>query len=127
MLLFNFNITLCIIVPSDTPQNFNSVTNRLQIVFTWSAPEYPNGIITHYQLTVSIASVTVKNGYDITSYLIIATEEPTYTRIIYGLIPYQQYSATVAARTIVGYGPETQTSGRTDPDSKTIIVISITS
>ncbi len=118
-------LSLFILVPSDTPQNFHSVINRLQIVFTWSAPKYPNGIITHYQLTVSIASVTVENGYDITSYLIIATEEPTYTRIIYGLIPYQQYSATVAARTIVGYGPVSLTSGRTDPDSKSM-VISIT-
>ena len=113
-----YSIDVCFLVPSDAPQNFHSDVIKFQIAFTWSAPEFPNGIITHYQLTVSTASITVGDAFDIDSYLIEATQETTYTRIIDGFVPYQVYSATVAARTVVGYGPAAQTNGRTDPDSK---------
>ena len=35
-----------------------------------------------------------------------------------GFSPYQNYTATVSATTVVGYGPSATTEGRTDPDSK---------
>ena len=109
---------LLLTVPSDAPQSFDTATSQFEVAFTWSPPMFPNGIITHYQLTLSTASITVEDAFDIDSYLIEATQETTYTRIIDGFVPYQMYIATVAARTVLGYGPAAQTSGRTDPDSK---------
>ena len=36
---------------------------------------------------------------------------------------YQNYTATVSATTVVGYGPSATTKGRTDPDSKYVLFI----
>ena len=35
-----------------------------------------------------------------------------------GLSPYQNYTATVSATTVVGYGHSATTQGRTDPDGR---------
>ena len=35
-----------------------------------------------------------------------------------GFVPYEDYSATITAATVAGYGPIAEISGRTDPDSK---------
>ncbi len=37
------------------------------------------------------------------------------------LSAYQNYNATIAARTVVGFGPESETNGTTQPDSKLIV------
>ena len=45
----------------------------------------------------------------------------TVSTTVDGLSPYQNYTATVSATTVVGYGPSATTEGRTDPDSKLLI------
>ena len=78
----------------------------------------PNGIITQYNLTVSVFSVSEEVPIQITSYYISASDDETsYSYRVTGFVPYQNYAATVSAATSVGYGPEIRTAGRTEPDS----------
>ena len=48
----------------------------------------------------------------------VTSNQVTVSMIVDGFLPYQNYTATVSATTVVGYGPSATTKGRTDPDSK---------
>ena len=45
----------------------------------------------------------------------------TASTTVEGLSPYQNYTATISATTVVGYGPSATTEGRTDSDGKLLI------
>ena len=104
--------------PDDSPQIFASYATELDVIFFWSAPSMPNGIISQYNLTVSVFSISEEVPIQITSYYISASDDETsYSYRVTGLVPYQNYAATVRAATSAGYGPEIETAGRTEPDS----------
>ena len=48
----------------------------------------------------------------------VTPNQETVSMTIDGFSPYQNYTATVSATTVVGYGPSATIDGRTDPDSK---------
>ena len=77
-------------------------------------PATPNGIITEYNLTV----VNLNTG-SITDYIVDANSNQVIVeRDVSGFSPYQSYTASVSASTIIGAGPVATTTGRTLPDSK---------
>ena len=77
-------------------------------------PDTPNGIITEYNLTV----VNLNAG-SITDYIVDANpNQEIVERVVSGFSPYQNYTASVSASTIIGAGPVATTTGRTLPDSK---------
>ena len=77
-------------------------------------PDTPNGIITEYNLTV----VNLNTG-NITDYIIDAnSNQEIVERVVSGFSPYQNYTASVSASTVIGAGPVATTTGRTLPDSK---------
>ena len=51
----------------------------------------------------------------------VSPNQETVSLTVDGFSPYQNYTATVSATTVVGYGPSATTKGRTDPDSKCIL------
>ena len=53
----------------------------------------------------------------------VTPNQETVSVTIYGFSPYQNYTATVSATTVVGYGPSATTKGRTDPDSKYVSLL----
>ena len=59
------------------------------------------------------------------NYTILASvNQPTaVTQLVDGVSPYQNYTASVSASTIIGTGPVATTAGRTLPDSKYSIMI----
>ena len=103
------------IVPSDSPQTFESVAEQSLVNFTWTPPTTPNGIITGYNLIVSKLSTTTTNNYNTTSYTYGANIRSVS---LYGFSPFQKYNATITASTVVGYGPVATTEGRTEPDGQ---------
>ena len=74
----------------------------------------PNGIIIQYNLTV----INLVNTQNHTKIIDVSPKQETVSMTIYGFSPYQNYTATVSATTVVGYGPSAMIKGRTDPDSK---------
>ena len=50
----------------------------------------------------------------------VSPNQETQSMTVDGFSPYQNYTATVSATTVVGYGPNATTNGRTDPDSKNV-------
>ena len=77
-------------------------------------PDTPNGIITEYNLTV----VNLNTG-SITDYIVDANFNlEIVERVVSGFSPYQNYTASVSASTIIGAGPVANITGRTLSDSK---------
>ena len=77
-------------------------------------PVTPNGIIIEYNLTV----VNLNTG-NITDYIVDANpNQEIVEKVVSGFSPYQNYTASVSASTIIGAGPVATTTGRTLPDSK---------
>ena len=77
-------------------------------------PDAPNGIIIEYNLTV----VHMNTG-NITDYIFDANpNQEIVEKVVSGFSPYQNYTASVSASTIIGAGPVATTTGRTLPDSK---------
>ena len=77
-------------------------------------PDAPNGIIIEYNLTV----VHMDTG-NITDYIVDANpNQEIVEKVVSGFSPYQNYTASVSASTIIGAGPVATTTGRTLPDSK---------
>ena len=103
--------------PDDSPQNFASITTKTDIIFYWTLPVFPNGIITKYRLVIVVLldSGLFKNT---TNTINVTPNQQTVSLIIDGFSPYQNYTAAVSATTVVGYGPSATIEGRTDPDSK---------
>ena len=111
-----FTVLYCVclfifIVPSDSPQTFESVADQFSVNFTWTPPTTPNGIITSYNLMVSKQSSTTTNNYTTTSYTYDAN---TLSVRLGEFLPFQEYNATITASTVVGYGPMATTEGRTE-------------
>ena len=88
---------------------------QFSVNFTWSPPDTPNGIITEYNLTVTALSTTGNGSYSTSSYTYGAAVQSAR---IGGFLAYQEFNATVAARTVVGYGPAAEIRGRTELESK---------
>ena len=83
------------------------------VTFTWNSPSIPNGIITEYELKV--ANIETNAYHNITLY----PNQSMYTLDEEGFFSaYDNYTATVTASTIIGFGPIATTSGRTLPDSE---------
>ena len=103
--------------PDDAPQDFTSIPTKTDVTFNWRHPTIPNGIITQYKLVVV---VLLDSGlFRGTNKIINVTpNQQTASLIIDGFSSYQNYTATVSATTVVGYGPSATIEGRTDPDSK---------
>ena len=116
LLYLQFSISQ-LIGPDDAPQDFASITTKTDIVFYWARPVTPNGIITKYRLVIVILldSGLFRNT---TNTIIVTPNQQTVSVTIDGFSPYQNYTATVSATTVVGYGPSATIEGRTDPDSK---------
>ena len=51
----------------------------------------------------------------------VTHNQVTVSMTVDGFLPYQNYTATVSATTVVGYGPSATIEGRTDPDSKYVL------
>ena len=77
-------------------------------------PVTPNGIITQYNLTV----VNLNTGNVIELIVDAIPNQEMLQRVVSGFCPYQNYTASVSASTIIGAGPVATTTGRTLPDSK---------
>ncbi|XP_019851153.1 PREDICTED: uncharacterized protein LOC105312503 [Amphimedon queenslandica] len=99
--------------PSDSPQNFTSIPDKTAITFTWTRPATPNGIIIKYTLAVINLNTMTIHNYTI----IVSVNQTTVTKLVVGFSPYQNYTASVSASTIIGAGPVAITAGRTLPDS----------
>ncbi|XP_019863101.1 PREDICTED: protein sidekick homolog [Amphimedon queenslandica] len=101
--------------PDDGPHNFTSSPTMTTVTFTWSRPSIPNGIITEYKLRV--ANIETNNN---TVHSIPASPGQTgimYTFDVKGFFTaYNNYTATVTASTVIGFGPLSNTRGRTLPD-----------
>ena len=77
-------------------------------------PVTPNGIIIEYNLTV----VNLNTG-NVIEYIVDANpNQEMLQKVVSGFSPYQNYTASVSASTIIGAGPVATTTGRTLPDSK---------
>uniref|UniRef100_A0A1X7UP85 Uncharacterized protein n=1 Tax=Amphimedon queenslandica TaxID=400682 RepID=A0A1X7UP85_AMPQE len=97
--------------PDDGPQNFTSTPTMTTVTFRWSRPSIPNGIITGYLLKVTNIETS---AYHIMN---ISSDQLMYTLDEEGFLSaYNNYTATVTASTIIGFGPISTTSGRTLPD-----------
>uniref|UniRef100_A0A1X7T273 Uncharacterized protein n=1 Tax=Amphimedon queenslandica TaxID=400682 RepID=A0A1X7T273_AMPQE len=102
--------------PDDGPQNFASAPTMTTVTFTWSRPSIPNGIITGYQLKVANTYTNNDTVYDIS----VSPDQTNITQIVdmEGFFSaFRSYFATVTARTIIGFGPISNISGRTLPDT----------
>ena len=77
-------------------------------------PVTPNGIIIEYNLTV----VNLNTGNVIKLIVVANPNQEMLQRVVSGFSPYQNYTASVSASTIIGAGPVATTTGRTLPDSK---------
>ena len=82
-------------------------------------PNIPNGIIIEYNLTV----VNLNTGNVIKLIVDANPNQEIVERVVSGFSPYQNYTASVSASTIIGTGPVATTTGRTLPDSKKIQLI----
>ena len=84
------------------------------VIFDWSIPATPNGIITQYNLTV--VNLDTPNT---ASYIIdVTADQQQVSQLVTGFRPYENYTATVTGTTLVGYGPISITEGRTRPNGK---------
>ena len=77
-------------------------------------PNIPNGIVIEYNLTV----VNLNTGNVIKLIVDANPNQEMLQRVVSGFSPYQNYTASVSASTIIGAGPVATTTGRTLPDSK---------
>ena len=105
--------------PSDSPQNFTSTPNKTTVTLTWTKPATPNGIIIKYSLVVNNLNTMTVHNYTIP----VSINQLTVTQLVDCFSPYQNYTASVSASTIIGAGPVATTAGRTLPDSKYNIMI----
>ena len=83
------------------------------MTFNWRHPATPNGIITQYRLII-VADIL----QNITRLVDVTPNHKTVSITVDRFTPYQNYTATVSATTVVGYGPSATIEGRTDSDSK---------
>ena len=111
---------LFVVVSYDSPQNFTSIPGLNSVLFSWMEPSSTNGIIINYNLTVTS---NLDESKLITFIIEVNPSQRIINKIVDGFSPYQNYTASVSASTIIGAGPVASTAGRTLPDSKYIIMI----
>ena len=87
------------------------------MTFNWRHPATPNGIITQYRFVIEV-NLGANTLRATTQLIDVTPNQNTMSVTVRGFSPYQNYTATVSATTVVGYGPSVTTEGRTDPDSK---------
>ena len=105
--------------PYSAPRSFASTSTMTSVTFTWSIPLTPNGIITEYFLNVTNLETMISLNYTIP----VTPDQTTATQIVNTskfFRPYVNYTATVTGRTHVGFGPMSNTAGRTQPDSESV-------
>ena len=108
------SLIMCCTVPVGPPRQFFGVAaSSTSIIFSWSAPETPNGVITKYQLQCSGGGQSFSP--------VVPGSQTTTT--LSGLLPYTSYSCSITAHTSVGGGPAATTSVTTQQDSESIHLI----
>ena len=90
------------------------------MTFNWRPPATPNGIVSQYRFVIEV-NLGANTFRTITQLIDVIPNQNTMSITIDGFSPYQYYTATVSATTIVGYGPSATTTGRTDPDGRLLI------
>ena len=82
---------------------FNPTTRMytLDIDITWDEPFYPNGVITSYNLTVYQTDISSDIVYSNDAVTDLAVTESVM------VLPYTNYTVTVAASTSAGQGDDT--------------------
>ena len=90
------------------------------MTFNWSHPATPNGIITQYRFVIEV-NLDANTLRATTQLIDVIPNQNTVSITVREFSPYQNYTATVSATTVVGYGPSATTKGRTDPDSKYVL------
>ena len=96
------------------------------VTFTWNRPLIPNGIITEYFLNVINLERMTSRNYTIS----VTSDQTTAIKIVISggfFHAYENYTATVTGRTHVGFGPMASTAGRTQPDSESVVSLSLIS
>ena len=96
------------------------------VTFTWNRPLIPNGIITEYFLNVINLERMTSRNYTIS----VTSDQTTATQTVDAsgfFRAYENYTATVTGRTHVGFGPMASTAGRTQPDSESVVSLSLIS
>ena len=111
-----YNYIYFSIVPEDSPQNFTSQPTKTTVIFTWTKPATPNGIIIKYFLIVTNLDTSTRYDYTVN----VTANQVTVSQVTDGFSPYQNYTASVSASTIFGAGPVATTIGRTLPDGKIV-------
>ena len=95
------------------PQNFTSTSTKTIVTFSWRIPTCPNGLITHYILSIVTHNTSRNNTINV--------QEPKQEQlqtVISGFSPYQSYNASITANTIIEAGPPATITGITKPDCK---------
>ena len=95
---------------------FYITTNKTTVLFTWTKPATSNGIIIKYFLIVTNLDTLKRYNYTIN----VIANQVTVSQVTDGFSPYQSYTASVSASTIIGAGPVATTTGRTLPDGKIV-------
>ena len=93
-----------LLAPEDAPQNFSSTPTMTSIMYRWTPPTQPNGIITGYTLTAG------GGPEELTA--------TTRSYLLCRLQPGQQVTASIVANTVVGPGPPNSLGISTDPEGK---------
>ena len=101
------------IVPT-APQNFTSTSTKTSVTFSWRIPTNPNGLITHYILSIMNHNISRNDTVNVQG----PNKQEQLQKVISGFGPYQSYNASITASTIIEAGPPATTTGRTEPDSK---------
>ena len=114
-MLINFSC----IGPDDPPRDFTSTPTMTNVMFNWSIPATPNGIITQYSLTVVNLVTGIASSYSVD----VTPDQQQVSQLVTGFRPYENYTATVTGTTLVGYGPVAVTEGRTKPDRKLLFTM----
>ena len=92
------------------------------MTFNWKRPATPNGIITQYRFDIEV-DLGASTFRTTTQLIDVTPNQNKVSMTVAGLSPYHNYTATVSATTVVGYGPSATIDGRTDPDSKYVLFI----
>ena len=88
-------------VPETSPANVSLDTSSpYSMLVQWSPPAIPNGVITGYVIYVTYANRSVD---------VFSTNRHTTSYNVTKLVPYQQISINVAAKTHIGEGPTSTT------------------
>ncbi|XP_019851146.1 PREDICTED: phosphatidylinositol phosphatase PTPRQ-like [Amphimedon queenslandica] len=96
----------------DSPRNFTSIPDQYSILFSWIEPAITHGIIIRYNLTVTNLDESKSMSFIIK----VNPDQRFIHHNVNGFGPYQNYTASVSASTIIGAGPVATTAGRTLPD-----------